>query len=749
MKSKRKMRLVVTICCCIVALVLLPTLLIYANLTDNQLKAYITQTLDEISEHNVESINSKISSDLILIEEIAERLSASDKSTTEQLEELAKTSGQHNFKRMGIVYKNGMAYSTDGFTFNADDEVAIKKAFLNENVVSDVFADKADGKQIFLYASPIFNKNDPTIKAVLFATCDVATFRNRLSESAFDGKGYSYIVKANGDTVTDSAHPSAFNDMTNVFNSMSVSGENDDAIAQMQSDMANDINGCIIFWNTGVKKYMNYEKLGINDWYMLSVVPVDVMDATRYNIITLTGILTVVIIILTALLAIALIKAERTRSREYEKILYIDELTGGMTYAKFCIEATRIIKTTTSNAACIMADLDNFKLINNLYGHAEGDKTILHVYNVLNNAIGNNGIIARRFSDRFYGLILFDDEEDLNNKLNSLATKLKNSWNSRGDADYNLNIAIGVCIVDDSDDIESAMNNATIAHDNININCSHIAFYDDVERDRMKSNKALEDKMEFAHKNHEFVPFVQPKFDAQTGKICGAEALVRWKASDGKITYPDRFIPLAERNGFIRVLDRDMFEAVCKLQRQITDSGLPVVPISVNVSRQLMYESAFADDYAEIIKQYRLSPEIVELEITESVLFDDFEGFRTIINSLRGHGFKILMDDFGTGYSSLMMLSSVPIDNLKLDKSFIDRFEDDKGRKIINCVIDLAKSLGVPITAEGVETREQCEFLKEKGCDIIQGYFFSKPVPQDAFVEMLKIENDISSPLEA
>lgn len=737
MKSKRRVRILTAVCAGIVVLVIFPLLIGYTHLTDHQLKAYITQTLDEISERNVTSINDKINSDLILLEEIAERFSVSDDNFSILMSGLNSTAGQHGFKRMGLVDDKGITYCSDNATLDIADEEHVQRALSGQTVVSDVFVDKADGKRIFVYSTPVFYYDTSTIKGVLYATCDTTGFREHLSETAFDGHGYSYIVKSDGTVVTDSAHPSSYKNMTNIFESMLGSGNNEKAVLQMRSDIAEGKPGNIIFVNTGVKKYMNYESLGINDWYMLSVIPVDVMNANRNNIIILTVVLVVLILLITMIFFAVLIKTEKSRIREFEKILYTDPLTGGMSFAKFCIDAPQMISKSDRKSACIMADFDNFKLIQNLYGNTESDKIVVHAYEVFKKIIGDNGLLTRQVEDKFYALVFFSDEEELKELLEKFITKLKNSWSSH-DSDFNLNLTIGVCVVNGTEDIETIANNATIAHDVIDKDGEHIAFYDDVQRDRMKNNKILEDKMEHAHKNHEFVPFVQPKYDPNTGKICGAEALVRWKGADGSITYPDRFIPLAERNGFIRVLDRDMFEAVCKLQRQIIDSGLPVVPISVNVSRQLMYEQRFADDYVQILKRYRLSPDVIELEITESVLFDDFDGFRKIVNTLRENGFKILMDDFGTGYSSLMMLSSVPIDNLKLDKSFIDRFDDEKGKKIINCVIELAKSLKLPITAEGVETSEQCDFLKEKGCDIIQGYYYSKPVPQDIFLDMLK-----------
>ena len=200
---------------------------------------------------------------------------------------------------------------------------------------------------------------------------------------------------------------------------------------------------------------------------------------------------------------------------------------------------------------------------------------------------------------------------------------------------------------------------------------------------------------------------------------------------------PGKFIPLAENNGFVRNLDREMFRMVCQMQKNLLEQGVSPVPVSVNVSRQLLYDKTFADDYCSYVQQIGISPDLVELEITESAFFEDINLFRTTLEKLRNFGFRILMDDFGTGYSSLMMLHTVPIDVMKLDKSFIDDYEDEKGSSIIQCVLNLAKMLKIPVVAEGVETKEQYIYLKDSGCDVIQGYYFSKPVPKDEYVEKI------------
>lgn len=739
MEEKKGFRKSQTMLCCVIAVLLVPAIFLCSRIINQELLFYIKNTLNEVSRQNVNSIKSQVKSDFLILEELSDRVRFDD-SFESIMDGMRGASEAYGFKRMGVIYRDGIAHTSDDVQLDISDEDHIVRAFAGENVVSDIFPDDAGGKTIFVYTVPIFDRTGGQVDGVLFATCDTASIRTHFEASAFSGKGYSYIVKADGTLVIDSSHEAAYEGMQNVFTAMESVGKNREVSVQMQKDMAEGAADCLSFQNKGELRYINYAPLGINDWYLLSIVPADVTNGSRFRIMFVTYIVFALVTVVSLVFVMTMIKSERATQAELKRILYVDELTGGMSFVKFSLDAAaRLAKKQDKNekAACIMADLDNFRLINNLYGRTEGDKTIRKAYKVLENAVGENALITRRVADRFYAMVFFTEQSQLDHVLKSFVDGLKAS-SGVSENEYIINPSIGVYIIEkEGEEIETITNNATIAHDTIVSRGERIAYYNEAQRDRLKENKQLEDKMELAHKNQEFIPYFQPKYSATTGEICGAEALIRWKKPDGTITPPREFIPLAESNGFIRVLDRAIFNSVCALQRKILNGGGKCVPISVNVSRQLMYEQNFASDYIETIQKYKLSPDLVELEITESVLFDDDKVFRSIIDKLRENGFKILMDDFGTGYSSLMMLSSVPIDNLKLDKSFVDSFEEEKGRKIIISVIELAKSLSLPVTAEGVETRGQVEFLKNMGCNVIQGFYFSKPVPEEVFREML------------
>ena len=237
--------------------------------------------------------------------------------------------------------------------------------------------------------------------------------------------------------------------------------------------------------------------------------------------------------------------------------------------------------------------------------------------------------------------------------------------------------------------------------------------------------------------NGEFVVYLQPKVNLENGKIAGAEALVRWINPKEGFMPPGDFVPLFESNGFIYDLDKYVWEKSCKYLSNRISEGKKNVPISVNVSRRDFLRRDLTAFFVELVKKYNLDFSLLHLEITESSYMEDPTSIIRIADGLKEAGFTLEMDDFGSGYSSLNMLSTFPIDMLKIDKAFLDNEDITDESNIVKFVIDLAKCLELKTICEGVETEEQVEALKKMGCDFMQGYYFSKPVPADDFFEML------------
>ena len=267
---------------------------------------------------------------------------------------------------------------------------------------------------------------------------------------------------------------------------------------------------------------------------------------------------------------------------------------------------------------------------------------------------------------------------------------------------------------------------------------SNYAVYDDIIRLKMREQTEIENEMEQALKNREFVMYLQPQIDIKTGRICGAEALVRWKHPVKGILVPANFLSLFEDNGFITRLDLFMWEEACRYIADLQKRDI-MLPISVNVSRRHIGETDIVEMLTGMVKKYGFNNRYLEIEITENLFLQDVTELFEDMGELKNRGFRILMDDFGSGYSSLNMLRKAPIDTMKIDRFFLDEImSTERGKIIVESSVRMAKMIGLDVIAEGVETKEQLEFLRSIDCDIAQGYYYSRPIPVDEFEEFLK-----------
>ena len=245
----------------------------------------------------------------------------------------------------------------------------------------------------------------------------------------------------------------------------------------------------------------------------------------------------------------------------------------------------------------------------------------------------------------------------------------------------------------------------------------------------------MENDFENALRNEEFEVWFQPKYNVQTEKIAGAEALIRWRKQDGSMVSPGAFIPLFERDGLITRLDEYVFKKVCQIQKERLTQGKPFFPISINLSRASLHHEGLVENYTRIVKENNIPFDCVPIELTESAAMYSIQ-IKALVDMLVASGFKLHMDDFGTGFSSLTSLNVLPFDVIKLDKSLIDYIGNESGDQIIQHVIALAHGLNMKVVAEGVEKKEQAAFLQNMNCDQIQGYYYSSPKSYEVFDKM-------------
>ena len=417
-----------------------------------------------------------------------------------------------------------------------------------------------------------------------------------------------------------------------------------------------------------------------------------------------------------------------------------DRLTGLYSKEFFYQKVRERLQEEQEQDYCIVcSNIENFKLVNDIFGTREGDRLLKEVAGLAQTMVGDTGFCGRFSADRF--LCLQKREKELEGRKNfgrfaehwKPSTLLKSVVMRWGIYE----------ITDRSVPVEQMCDRALLAADSIKGQYNnYFAVYDDSLRSRLLREKAITDAMETALAEKQFEVYFQPKYSLNDNCMAGAEALVRWNHPEWGFMSPGEFIPLFEKNGFIPRLDQYVWEQACAHLRDWGEKGYPLLPVSVNVSRADVYQTHLADTLLDLTRKYGVDPAYLHLEITESAYAENPTQIISTVEELRRLGFVIEMDDFGSGYSSLNMLSQMKLDILKLDMKFIqNEMEKLTEQSILNDVISMAHRMRLRVVAEGVETREQAYRLQTVGCDYAQGYFFAKPMPAAEFEELIKVQH--------
>lgn len=429
-----------------------------------------------------------------------------------------------------------------------------------------------------------------------------------------------------------------------------------------------------------------------------------------------------------------------TREKEYQQELragaYFDPLTGLYNRNAFFVNARRLIDSNPHTKYAVMRfNIGNFKLINDIMGRDVGDRVLICVADTMRCFAPSESVYGRFFADNF-ALIAPEGEFEPEELIESVKAAIKNAGIIPHDVQYYVGIYV---ITDKNTRIDDICDRALMACRSVTGSLNkHVAYYDDRMRLEMLEEQEICDEAHRALKNGEFCVYYQSVYGIKAKKFVSAEALVRWKHPKKGLISPGKFIPVFERNGFIAELDLYIMEQVCKYQKKRSDLGLPEFPISVNISRMSLYNSKLFDLINELTTKYNVSPQSFRIEITETAYNDNPAQLLETIEKLREKCYPILMDDFGSGYSSLNILKDIPIDLLKLDMKFMQGFEkNNRVGTIVTAVARMSKWLNVPMLAEGVENKEQYDFLKSIGCAYIQGYYFSKPICEEEFTKLI------------
>lgn len=416
----------------------------------------------------------------------------------------------------------------------------------------------------------------------------------------------------------------------------------------------------------------------------------------------------------------------------------IDKLTGIPTVNFFRNKASQLIETN-KNYAILSLDIDKFKYINEIWGEQVGDNILIEIGKIIQDFISDDECCARLSADKFAVLLWYESDDNLRNKVENL-NKILNNMEETLFKDVKITVIGGIYKICDKMNISLALDRANIARETVKGTFDNTcALYSAELADMTEREKQLEKRMKHALENNEFVPYLQPKFDINTGEICGAEALARWVIGD-QIISPVEFISVFEKNGFIIHLDFAIYEGTFSFINESKQKGNTLYPISLNVSRGHMRDKTFSKRFFDLMDKYNIKSSDIELEITESIFVGNKDEIKKFINSFKSKNITIAIDDFGTAYSSLNLLKDIDVDVIKFDKNFLDRTcccNDaevvKKDRIIIKNMIKMTQELNFKSVFEGIETDEQISFLKSTGCTIGQGYIFSKPISLSEF----------------
>ena len=413
-----------------------------------------------------------------------------------------------------------------------------------------------------------------------------------------------------------------------------------------------------------------------------------------------------------------------------------DMLTGIYNVQAFYSHAQRLLTDYPEKKyAVVRMDINRFKFINDIYGIEAGDRLLQYIAQIFKYCVSEHDVFGRVGGDVFCLCVAYEEENDLIGLVDKISKSL-----SKYRLGYKITPSFGICAVDDRNVPVSILCDwANLAMQTVKGNLVKTwAFYDDKLRARQLTERKIESEMEDALRTGQFEVYLQPKHNIASGKIIGAEALIRWNHPQEGLMRPNQFIPLFERNGFIIRLDEYVWEETCRILRSWLDRGFTPVPISVNVSRIHIYNPDFHEKLLSLLKKYAISPQFLELELTESTFIENPDELYELMGMLQKKGLNFSMDDFGTGYSSLNMLKDVPVDTIKLDRGFLtETAATRKGQLVVKYTISMAKQLDLNVIAEGVETENQAQFLQEAGCDMAQGFFFSKPMPVKDFESLV------------
>lgn len=709
----------------------------YWSRVGDLLERDVTSHIMSAGNETAEGFDRTVAADQRVVDTIAITVQSSYPwNNREQLERFLRLQVKYNeFDNLGIIPLKGDVIAALPQSFNPAWTREILRRALEENTyISTRQTDPDSGRSVFVQAASLHNGEDPV--GALFALVPIERYQSVLTLPSVGESGRVFVISHDGN-VEAAGKVSA---VSNIFTWLQKArfSQNLSLDAIRQQIQAGDAS-FVRYRLDGRHSLLYGVPLTVNGWYLVSILPTDFIRAQAQHLTWMSLALFAFIFLLFGLLLSYLLRLRDYSNQQLFTTAFVDSLTGADNLNRMASVFPQRLRDLQENAALAIFDILKFKAINDMLGYERGNVVLKRVAYLLRGNLLPGECFCRSTADNFVLLLKFKDRRELRTRLDGLASLIRRNC-TVSDSCIMVDGAFGVYeLKEDPVPFYIALDRAHLALDNAKRSSTDtIQFYDEKDRHRILTERRLENTMEQALEDGAFVVVLQPKFDFQTGRMEGAEALVRWNQTERGLVRPDDFIPLFERNGFILRLDMFILQQVARLLSSWKEHGKQQVPLAVNFSRLHLNDSRYITQMLQILTDCGVPPHLIEVELTENVILNNWELAQSVIRGLHEKGFSVAMDDFGSGYSSLNVLKSLQFDSIKLDKEFLSGCEQDAtAKKVIQGAVDMIKAVGAKVVAEGVETQEQADFLRVIGCDLAQGYYFSRPLVVEEFEKLL------------
>lgn len=431
-------------------------------------------------------------------------------------------------------------------------------------------------------------------------------------------------------------------------------------------------------------------------------------------------------------------EAFRLAAREVEEVRKLDALTGIYNVEGFveCMESI-LLDDSFGHYAILKFGINQFRYLNHVLGYRTGDTILREIASNLKMLCGEREVCARIEKDNYAILLRYENREELDQRIEGFWEHFI-SRETEAALDIKVHFTGGVCLIEPGsrDSAKQMLDKAMLAQNYRKSRKweNHYVYYEpEMERNQLREQELVE-TARYAMRRNEFSMYFQPQIFLDTGEVAGTEVLVRWVKPDGRIVMPDEFIPVFEHTGFIKTLDFYMLEKLCSHMRKWLDEGLDVCPVSINQSRLHLEDQHYVEQFCSVVDRYRIPHDLIAFELTESAFTEYDQMIQRLATELHFYGFRLDIDDFGTGYTALNLLMQIEPDVLKMDRSLTANYQNPRGNLVLKKMIEIAKETETTIICEGVEYQEQEAYFKHLQCDIAQGYYYYRPMPEEEFV---------------